>query len=126
MASFNRSNPELSLTQALNRCYSHLEKEYALSRIDIVHEKEFMALSEKLLGKKFDYKNLSTMDVAPVCDPFATRAQQINCHINKIRNQHLVSIIHQSFTKNDNILVVYGAGHLVQIDLSIRSFMDKI
>lgn len=126
IASFNRNNPKLTLTQSLNKSYSHLESEYKLSRGELVHEDEFLEVAKNLLGKKFDLNELSTFDVAPICDDSATQAQKINCQINKIRNTHLVSLIHELSQKYKNILVVYGAGHLVQIDPSIRSFMDKI
>ncbi len=123
MAAFNESRPELSVAQAIERVYSYIPQDYGLLESELIGEKEFLSWAKGALGKPFSYASLSTDDVAPICEESALKSQKINCEINKIRNTHLVSVIHESLRTYNKVLVVYGAGHLVQVDDALSSFV---
>lgn len=125
IAGINQRERNISLTQAMNKIYSYIEESYQLKKDEIVHEKEFKEWVLKSTKKEFNLSTISTMDVAPLCHLEATVAQKINCEINKLRNAHLVNLIHQCFLKHEKVLVVYGAGHLVQIEESLKSFLNE-
>lgn len=125
MAAFNQSRPELSLAQAMERVYSYIPQDYGLEKTELLKETEFLSWAKETLGKPFSYAELEADDIAPICDKSALKSQKINCEINKIRNAHLVSVIHDSLRTYNKVLVVYGAGHLVQVDDALSSFVTS-
>ncbi len=125
MAAFNESKPDLSLGEAMQRVYSYITLDYGFNEKELLSEGEFLEWANTALGHKFSYKDLSTDDVAPYCEADAIKSQLINCEVNKLRNSHLVSVVHEALRTYSKVLVVYGAGHLTQVDDALSSFVTS-
>lgn len=124
-ATFNHEQPNLTLTEAMNEVYSYIDSKNELKGDDVINEKELSKWFKASSGKDFNYHELTTNDVAPKCDISSTKIQQINCKINKLRNTHIVNLISAELKKYKSILIVYGAGHQVQQDDVLKSFLSE-
>lgn len=123
MATFNQVQPNLTLTEAMNQVYSYVDPKNELKGTDVINEEELTKWFKESSGKIFNYKELTTNDVAPQCQPIATKIQKINCKINRLRNTHLANLISNSLNQHNNVLIIYGAGHQVQLDDVLKSFL---
>lgn len=123
IATFNNEQPQWTLTRAMDEVYSYVDPKNELKKNEIINEKELLNWFKQSSGKEFNYKELTTYDVSPQCQATATKIQKINCKINKLRNTHLVNLIWTNLKKHNSVLVVYGAGHQVQLDQVLKSFL---
>jgi hypothetical protein len=123
IATFNQEQPNLSLTEAMNQVYSYIDPKNELKGADVINEKELSKWVKESSGRDFNYKELTTNDVSPQCQPTATKIQKINCKINRLRNTHLATLISNSLNQNNIVLIIYGAGHQVQLEHVLQSFL---
>ncbi len=123
MVTFNQSQPNLSLTEAMNEVYSYVDPKNELKGNEVINEVELTNWFKDFSGKDFNYKELTTNDVAPKCQDTATKIQKINCKINRLRNAHLANLISYSLSNYNTVLIIYGAGHQVQLDHVLQSFL---
>ena len=60
------------------------------------------------------FLEISANDLAPYAAPAGDYFQRLNHRLGMVRERHLDSLIADSLTLRDRVLVVYGDGHLVQ------------
>lgn len=56
---------------------------------------------------------ISTLDLMPLSDSQAAYFQKMNHMSGQVRDEHILGLIHDSLGRYNNVLVVYGDGHLV-------------
>jgi len=61
-----------------------------------------------------DYLAVQMGDMAPWDTPTASYFQTLNYRLGMVREEHLDTLIGESMTNYDRVLVVYGDGHFVQ------------
>jgi hypothetical protein len=60
------------------------------------------------------FLQINSENVAPVRSQFASYFEKMSAATGEIRERHLDTAIGNAFKDHDNVLVVYGSGHLVQ------------
>jgi hypothetical protein len=73
------------------------------------------------LGRELDLDRLTAEDLAPISGENTTYLNRLSVEVGAARNLHLARLIESSINRYQNVLIVYGAGHLV----SGRSMLNE-
>ncbi len=87
------------------------------------NEADFEAWFRKATGQKFSTNTIRNSTIAPATDNKATTINKLAALTGRLRDEHIIKVIHQSLRDYKNVLIVYGAGHLVMQRPAIEKMM---
>ena len=89
------------------------------------HEFDSLIIAcEQLFGEKFNWRTFNPENVWPNYNN--TFLNEINRDVSKFRDEHIIKLIGIELEKNDNIFVLIGGNHLLEMQEEIRLIFEKI